>query len=328
MRMARNSLLTFGGLLVLMLPSLASAGQVQPEDTKPVALDPEVIAVLERLATIAAKTPRDTRRVAASNEMRQLILYHRRGRKVVEQLVLARARAAAKKADLLRYVEVSLVIKQLYWRHPDAKLAKEDDFDRAALLRDLKGCLESDDPRMQLGVAAILRFICAQEAPPHYDFRLFEPALRNESPPLAVIDYMCQVSPRDALLSLGKVSAWKPGAAARLTQATGAVDDYLRRKRGEPRASRTVRVAKAAEILSGLARHPEWYVRMYVAAQIRARFVVHTVDPSILQELARDDDPRVRRIAALAMPTHASNALRRGPGTPPQTPASNAPVED
>lgn len=125
------------------------------------------------------------------------------------------------------------------------------------------------------------------------DYGEYESCIKDvkDNPPQALIQYMYEKLPGEALLSLMHVYMKEPKNEESIVQAESAIrEDIKKREFGSVEESSKVGL-DVKEALNKLSKNEQWWVRLYVAEVIGREPVLRS--PEILERLKKDTSPLV-----------------------------------
>ncbi|HKQ98812.1 MAG TPA: hypothetical protein VJV75_13120 [Candidatus Polarisedimenticolia bacterium] len=126
------------------------------------------------------------------------------------------------------------------------------------------------------------------------DFRVYDAWLagRGDRPPAALVSYLYEVSPAEALDGMRRVYGRGAEPRSESTRAVGELQGLMA-DRDASRSWSDADRRRAATALESLSRDPSWWVRRY-AAEV-ARVDVGLVPAPLVKRLKEDADPLVRQ---------------------------------
>lgn len=133
-------------------------------------------------------------------------------------------------------------------------------------------------------------------APP--DFSLYEPVIRKNkaSPPKNVIGYMYRTSPGRALLTMKRIYIPESGQGDALVSFEGVIKDLMEKENRSLLSEELT--PEVREALDELARKDKWWIRLFVAENLRRHEELRTRE--LVDRLLKDADPFVREAVSFA----------------------------
>ena len=161
----------------------------------------------------------------------------------------------------------------------------------AELLQALLPLLEAPDGAQRAQVYNWLGGIDARSGEPR-DYSRYRGviAARRDAPPLGLVRYMYESDAGRAMDTLAEVYAEPAQRSALVDARHPAEQAWSTQRAGRPPDAAQIAAARAA--LQALARHPQWWVRAYVAAALVQIPALRTTE--LLQPLQADPHPVVR----------------------------------
>lgn len=203
---------------------------------------------------------------------------------------LAAGKRAALLSQLALYLEKSAGTERSM---AGALLLRQLAFTPGEILDTVVPDLDGARPALRRVLTEILGTIDRREGG-EADFRVYDAWLagRGTRPPAALVDYLYEVSPDEAVLCMRRVYG---GGAPSRPESEGALDEMKRlmTARDASRSWSAKELQGATAALERLSRDPAWWVRRYAAAVVRISSEL--AEPPLVERLKGDTDPLVRR---------------------------------
>jgi len=166
---------------------------------------------------------------------------------------------------------------------------------RAQILRGVAPHLDTPDPELRAQLENLLGAVELE------DVRVYLTE-RGTSPPDGLVRYLYGRSPAGAVALLGAASDGSARASGAATDAAPIAEvEDARSALAAGRAS-AERTERAATTLDALSRDPDWRLRAYAAAVLRAEPGLAAVDAGAFARTRQDPDARVRAVATATPP--------------------------